>query len=52
MCLLGQFHTKKSFINSGTLFLAFKMKSEDGAEEGLRNKFGSKKVITLDAMRP
>ena len=28
------------------------MKSEDGAEEGLRNKFGSKKVITLDAMRP
>ena len=28
------------------------MKREDGAEEGLRNKFGSKKVISLDALRP
>ena len=30
----------------------FKIKPEDGAEKGLRNKFSSKKVITLDAMRP
>ena len=45
-------YTKSSFINSGILLIAFKIKHEDGAEKGLRNKFGSKKVITLDAMRP
>ena len=34
------------------MLLEFKIKPEDGAEKGLRNKFSSKKVITLDAMRP
>ena len=49
MCLLGQFHINNSFIDSVILLLTFKI---DTAEDGLRNKFGSKKVITLDAMRP
>ena len=48
----NQLHTKNNFINSGFLLTAFKIKHEDGAERGLRNKFASKKVITLDAMRP
>ena len=48
----NQFHTKNSFIKFGILLIAFKIKHEDGAEKGLRNKFDSKKVITLDAMRP
>ena len=34
------------------MLLEFKIKPEDGAEKGLRNKFSSKQVITLDAMRP
>ena len=49
MCLLGQFHINNSFIDSAILLLTFKI---DTAEGGLRNKFGSKKIITLDAMRP
>ena len=48
----NQFHTKNSFIKFGILLIAFKIKHEDVAEKGLRNKFDSKKVITLDAMRP
>ena len=40
------------FNNSPALLLEFKIKHEDGVQEGLRNKFGSEKVITLDALRP
>ena len=48
----NQYHTENRFINSHTLFLAFKIKYEDGVEKGMRNKFASKKIITLDAMGP
>ena len=48
----NQYHTENRFTNSHTLFLAFKIKDEDGVEKGLRNQFGSNKIITLDAMRP
>ena len=40
------------FAISPTVLLEFKINHEDGTEKGLRNKFSSKKVIILDAMRP
>ena len=48
LVFLVNFH----FNNSPALLLAFKIKQENGVEEGLRNKFGLEKIIALDALQP
>ena len=52
MFLLDQFKSKKNFINHAILLVGIKVKDGDGTKEEFQNKFDSKKIIVLDAMRP